>query len=72
VANRTKAENDADLRQKKSALLIAYLSYALDDIRPLSARGTAFLVNAIAALRHDTKTGYGPDRPINAKRHPLQ
>lgn len=34
--------------------LIAYLYYALDDIRPLSGVATVLLANAITALARDT------------------
>ncbi len=35
--------------------LVAYLLYALEDVRTLSGRSTLLLPNAIAALAEDTK-----------------
>jgi hypothetical protein len=37
--------------------MIAYLSYALEDVRVLSPRSMVYLANAIAALAEDTQPG---------------
>jgi hypothetical protein len=37
--------------------VIAYLSYALEDVRALSPRSMVYLANAIAALAEDTQSG---------------
>lgn len=50
--------DDLENNQSVSSELIIYLMYALDDIRPLSARGTTLLANAIAALAEDTQSNY--------------
>jgi hypothetical protein len=38
--------------------VIAYLTYALEDVRALSSMGTAFLEVAIAQLIDDTSEGH--------------
>ena len=37
--------------------MIAYLSYALEDVRVLSPRSMVYLANAIAVLAEDTLSG---------------
>jgi hypothetical protein len=48
-----KKKHDSPSRKRSPDLLIAYLSYALEDIRPLSPRSTALLASAITALAED-------------------
>jgi hypothetical protein len=48
-----KKKHDAPKKRTSPVLLIAYLSYALEDIQSLSPRSKALLASAITALAED-------------------
>jgi hypothetical protein len=54
-------------------LLIAYLTYAVEDVRPMSARSAKLLVAAIGALAedalHDTACGASLNPDDSARAH---
>ena len=43
-----------DREATKAALIIAYLTYAVDDVRGLSKRSTSLLESAIEVLKEET------------------
>jgi RNA polymerase-interacting CarD/CdnL/TRCF family regulator len=47
-------EELANSETTKAALVIAYLTYAVDDVRALSERSTSLLQSAIAVLKEET------------------
>jgi hypothetical protein len=52
--NRQSETEQIDRETTKAALIIAYLTYAVDDVRPLSKRSTSLLESAIAVLKEET------------------
>jgi hypothetical protein len=51
----------------KPDLIVAYLSYAVEDVRALSTRSTVLLESAIAALVEETRSGGGLTRQHSQK-----
>jgi hypothetical protein len=48
------AEERANSETTRAALVIAYLTYAVADVRALSKRSTSLLESAIAVLKEET------------------
>ncbi len=52
--NRQSETEQIDREATKAALIIAYLTYAVDDVRGLSKRSTSLLESAIEVLKEET------------------
>jgi hypothetical protein len=62
-------ENMADLTRSDPRLVIAYLAYALEDVRTLSGLGVQFLQMAIAAINEDISLKEASRPARSAARH---
>ncbi len=56
VTSQSHAREPVNSEAPSPALVIAYLAYALKDVRALSPRGTSLLESAIEVLREETAT----------------